>query len=123
MPPSVSPHSLARLPRRGGLMLLLAAIAVSGPVFAQSQTPSFSLTLRDRQWEPATLEVPANQKIELRITNAGASAAEFESTDLRREKIIPPGHEVVVYIGPLRPGSYEFFDDFNPAARGRITAR
>ena len=33
------------------------------------------------------------------------------------------GQAVVVFIGPLRPGSYEFFDDFNPSARGHIVAR
>ena len=110
----------SRLPRR--LMLLLPAFAaIAAPALAQS--PPYVLALRNRQWEPPILEVPADQKIELQITNTGTTAAEFESTDLRREKLLPPGQKVVVFIGPLRPGTYEYFDDFNRAARGRIIAR
>jgi hypothetical protein len=36
---------------------------------------------------------------------------------------VPAGQEVVIFIGPLRAGSYEFFDDLNPRARGHIVAR
>jgi heme/copper-type cytochrome/quinol oxidase subunit 2 len=94
----------------------------AGPVVA-ADTASASLTIRDRSFEPAELEVPANQRIELRIRNADASASEFESAELHREKVVPAGQEITVYIGPLRPGRYEFFDDFNPRARGHILAR
>jgi plastocyanin len=82
-----------------------------------------SLTIRDRAFEPAELEVPAGQRIELRIRNADAAAAEFESTELHREKVVPAGQEVVIFIGPLRAGRYEFFDDLNPRSRGHVVAR
>jgi heme/copper-type cytochrome/quinol oxidase subunit 2 len=90
---------------------------------AQTQTPSFSIAVRGNAFVPPELSVPAGQKIELHITNEGAAAAEFESAELRREKIVPPGQQVTVYVGPLRPGSYNFFDDFNPQTRGRLIAR
>ncbi|MDQ2744996.1 MAG: cupredoxin domain-containing protein [Chloroflexota bacterium] len=32
------------------------------------------------------------------------------------------GQTITVYVGPLRPGRFEFFDDFNPRTRGHITA-
>ena len=67
--------------------------------------------------------MPAGQQIELHVRNADAAAAEFESETLHREKVVPAGKEVVVFIGPLRAGSYEFFDDFNPSARGHIVAK
>jgi hypothetical protein len=51
------------------------------------------------------------------------SAAEFESQALRREKVIPPGATATVYIGPLQPGRYEFFDDFRPTNRGFVVAK
>ena len=67
--------------------------------------------------------MPAGQKIELHVTNQRASASEFESFELRREKIVPAGEQVVVYVGPLRSGTYDFFDDFNPTTRGHLIAR
>jgi len=36
---------------------------------------------------------------------------------------VPGGQEVVVFIGPLRAGSYEFFNDFHPSSRGHVVAR
>ncbi|PYO09426.1 MAG: cupredoxin domain-containing protein, partial [Candidatus Rokuibacteriota bacterium] len=49
-------------------------------------------------------------------------AAEFESKDLRVEKVVPAGKTVNVRIRALKPGAYAFFDDFNKAATGRIVA-
>jgi hypothetical protein len=67
--------------------------------------------------------VPAGTKIELAITNEQKIAAEFESQALRREKVIPPGATGTVYVGPLQPGRYEFFDDFRPNNRGFLVAK
>jgi hypothetical protein len=102
---------------------LAAAILLIQIFPAQAQAPSFSISIRDNQFDPAELSVPAGQKIELHVTNQRAAASEFESAELRREKIVPPGEQVTVYVGPLRPGSYEFFDDFNPQTRGHLIAR
>ena len=100
------------------LPLLLAAGA------AAADTPSFTLTIRNHRFEPTELEVPAGQKIELRVINQDATPEEFESTDLHREKVVTGGQQITVYVGPLRPGSYEFFGDFNPStARGHLIAK
>ena len=104
------------------LALVLLAMLLAWPA-AAADTPTASLTIRNRAFEPGELEVPAGQKIELHVRNADAAAAEFESDALHREKVVPAGQEVVIFIGPLRAGRYEFFDDFNPTARGRIVAR
>jgi plastocyanin domain-containing protein len=100
-------------------MTLLAA-----PSLAAAQTPSVSLVIRNHRFEPEQVAIPANQKVELHIKNADPTPEEFESTDLRREKVVPAGEEIVVYVGPLRPGRYEFFGDFNPnTARGHLVAQ
>jgi plastocyanin len=90
---------------------------------AAADTASASLTIRNRAFDPAELEVPAGQKIELHVRNADAAASEFESAELHREKVVPAGQEIVVFIGPVRAGRYEFFDDFHPSSRGHIVAK
>lgn len=108
--------------RRQALMLSLTGFFAT-QAQAQAPTPVFTLTIRNQAFEPASLEIPANQKIELRITNADAKPAEFESKDLRREKVIAPGQTASLFIGPLRPGRYEYYDDFRPTTRGHLIAR
>ena len=110
--------------RRAWASALIAALPMLLIAFAvQAQTPAVSVTIRNHQFVPTQVEVPANQKVELHIINGDPTPAEFESTDLRREKVVAGGQEITVYIGPLRPGSYEFYDDFNPSARGHVVAR
>jgi Cupredoxin-like domain len=91
------------------------------PVLAQN--PTFAISIFDDRFEPSELHVPANQKIELHVKNERKATSEFESTELRREKIVLAGQEVTVYVGPLRPGTYEFFDDFHPQTRGHLIVR
>ena len=107
---------------RPSLMLLTLMLALPTGLARAADTTA-SLTIHNRAFDPAELEVPAGQKIELHVKNADTSPSEFESEPLHREKVVPAGKEVVVTIGPLRPGQYEFFDDFNPQARGHIIAR
>jgi plastocyanin len=97
-------------------------IAIAAPAVAQE--PAYTLTIKDHRFEPSELEVPAGQKIALTVKNDDKTPEEFESTELRREKVVPGGGQVTVYIGPLKPGRYEFFGDFNPkTARGHIVAK
>jgi plastocyanin len=107
---------------RTALVFILLLAGISGPTLAQSGG-SATLVVRDHRFEPAELTVPAGQKIELQVTNADSTPAEFESGELRREKLLPPGKTVTIYVGPLRPGQYEFFDDFHPSTRGHLVAR
>jgi hypothetical protein len=86
--------------------------------------PAFNLTVKDGRFTPEKLEVPAGQKFRLIVRNEGSGPEEFESSDLNREKVITPGNSVVIFIGPLKPGSYGFFGDFHPqTARGQIVAK
>ncbi len=48
--------------------------------------------------------------------NAGATPAEFESRELRKEKVLGPGVTSTLVIRTLDPGEYDFFDDFHPEA-------
>lgn len=85
---------------------------------------SYKLEIKEHKFYPNELELPANQKVKLIIENLDATAEEFESHDLHREKIIQGGSKATIYIGPLKPGSYTFFGEFNPqTATGRIIVK
>jgi len=48
---------------------------------------------------------------------------EFESKELKIEKVIPPGQTVKVRVRALKPGTYNFVGDYHQAtAKGRIIA-
>jgi Cupredoxin-like domain len=102
----------------------LALAAILGSVPARADEPTFNLTIKNHTFEPTQIEVPAGVKIKLVVKNADTTPEEFESADLRREKVIPGGQQAIIFIGPLRAGTYEFFGDFNPnTARGHIVAK
>jgi hypothetical protein len=57
-------------------------IACAAPVFAQ--TPAITIAIRDRQFVPSEVPVPAGVKVELTIRNEQTMPAEFESHALKR---------------------------------------
>ncbi|MFC5474197.1 cupredoxin domain-containing protein [Paraherbaspirillum soli] len=86
--------------------------------------PTFRLEMKDGVLNPARIEVPAGRKIKIEIYNVGKSAAEFESVQFRKEKVLGPGAQSFVVIAPLEPGEYKFFDDFHiDTAQGVIVAK
>jgi len=106
------------------LTLLSLALILAMATSASAQDPAFTLVIKDHQFQPTEIEVPAGQKITLTVKNNDSTPEEFESTELRREKVVAGGEQIIVYIGPLKPGKYEFFGDFNPkTARGHIIAK
>ena len=100
---------------------VLALVSVAGIVSA-AEPPEIPLTIENKQFQPAEVKVKAGAPFVLVITNKNAAAAEFESKDLRVEKVVPAGQTMKVRIRALKPGSYAFFDDFNKQTTGRIVA-
>jgi plastocyanin len=90
-----------------------AFLLVAQPSVVRADDPSFSLTLKDHHFTPAELTIPPNTRVRLVVNNFDATAAEFESDDFKAEKVIPAGREVRFTIGPLKPGSYEFHDEYH----------
>ena len=82
------------------------------------------IVIKDHRFEPSELVIPAHKKVKVIVENQDPSAEEFESHDLNREKIIPGGSKAAVFIGPLKPGTYKYFGEFNPqTAQGTIVAK
>jgi hypothetical protein len=97
------------------------AAAVIGCAGARAEDAvSLSVTLKDHKFEPAELHAPAGKPIAIHVKNLNTIVSEFESGDLHFEKIVPVGSEAVVYVRPLQPGRYNFYDDFHHATQGYL---
>ena len=84
---------------------------------------SLSLTIKDRKFEPAELHAPPGRAIEIHVKNLNPIVSEFESSDFNREKIVEAGSQITVFIGPLSPGSYGYFDDFHRETTATVIAK
>lgn len=82
------------------------------------------LSLLYQTFTPQTLSVPAGKKIKLTVENKDSTTADFASRALDRDIPIPPRGRIYVYIGPLDPGAYAFYDGLHPIlATGKIMAK
>ncbi len=100
--------------------LVIVAAAASGVALADP----VELNLTGHKFTPADSTVPANQKFQVKIFNHDDTPAEFESHDLKVEKIVVGGGSILITVGPLKPGTYKFVDDYNPdVAFGAFTAK
>jgi len=93
------------------------------PSLAYGADSSPLLAIHDNQFEPKQLVIPAGVKLKLVIRNQDGMPAEFESYDLSREVVVPGHGEVTIFIGPLNPGNYQFFNDFNHDMQGSIVVK
>jgi cupredoxin-like protein len=99
----------------------LCALAVLNASQSQAQLATeIQLTYSKGQFQPSQVSAPADKPISFRVKNLDAKAMEFESTSLRVEKVVAAGSEGVINVRALKPGRYEFYDDFNDKARGAL---
>jgi Cupredoxin-like domain len=116
----------ARADRSERLVAIFGAVVIASTAFwAQAEELTvFKLVARDGAFEPIRLEVPAGKRFKIEISNEGKGPMEFESRDLKQEKVLAAGAKSSVVINGLKPGSYVFFDDYHPdAPKGEIVAK
>jgi plastocyanin len=111
--------------RRRAAFVVIAAVALfslSG-IASAADPPEIPLTIENQQFQPAEVKVKAGIPFVLVITNKNAAAAEFESKELRVEKVVPGNKTLKVRMGALKPGTYKFFGEYHEdTAKGRIVA-
>ncbi len=108
--------------------LFAAAFAVAGFLGAtvpvvHADDGEVLITIKGGKFTPSEVTVPAGKKIKITVRNEDATASEFESSDFHREKVVQPGSEISLFVGPLDAGTYEFFDDFHLDNRGHLIAK
>jgi hypothetical protein len=108
---------------RGAILALsIVALGLTGLAGA-ADAQEFALTIRNHKFEPTELRVPAGKRVTIYVSNEDPTPEEFESVSMKVEKIIPGKSKGLVRVGPLTPGRYDFFGDFNQAtAKGVLIA-
>lgn len=106
------------------MRILLLLLLTLGSTSALAQVKEYKLIIRDHKFIPAQLSVPANTKFKLLVVNEDKTPEEFESHELKREKIVTGKGKITVPIGPLKPGRYPFFGEFHmKTAQGVLIAK
>jgi hypothetical protein len=101
-----------------------AALLASASLAAFAADGELTLVLENHKFAPERLEVPAGKKVKLTVDNRDATPEEFESSELRIEKVIPGKSKGIVWLGPLKPGEYKFFGEYHEkTAQGVVVAK
>lgn len=104
------------------LTLAVAGLCLLGAAPAVATEVTVHLVVVERGFDPPELRVPAGAKVRIEVSNRTQQPIEFESFALNRERVVPPGRSATVYVSGLRPGRYDFFDDFHRQRHGTLVA-
>ena len=104
-----------------GAAVVLAAVSLPCAALAAEAAPT--LTIHGQAFQPDSITIAPGQRVKIVVDNQDALPAEFESNDFSVEQVIPGGTALPVYIPPLKPGSYKFFNDFHPSSTGTLIVR
>ena len=107
-----------------GLALVLGLVAGAPAVQAQAPAPpEIALTIEQHKFSPEQIKVKAGAPFVLVITNKDSTPEEFESKDLKMEKVIHGGKTLKVRVPALKAGSYGFVGEYHEkTAKGKIVA-
>jgi hypothetical protein len=106
----------------------LAAVClglVSAVSVAKAQTATeIQLSYKDKKFDPAEINAPADTPIVIKLKNLDGKAMEFESKTLRVEKVVAGTSDATINVRAQKPGRYEFFDEYNEkTARGALVVK
>lgn len=101
--------------------IFLLMIVIGNITYADDKKIEVDLFIKEHKFSPDILKLPAGKKIIITIHNQDSTIEEFESIDLKREKIIFGNSKARVILAPLQPGEYKFFGEFHEeTAKGKI---
>ncbi len=101
-------------------LVVAATLALAAGGARADDAVKLSIAIKDQKFDPAELHAPPGKTIEIQVKNLNPIVSEFESADLHFEKIVPAGSRAVVFVRPLQPGRYDFYDDFHHATQGYL---
>lgn len=115
--------SIVRLFGVASSSVLLLAMPVSVAPARAEDPPTLELSLKEHAFTPQELKVPAGKALSIKLRNLDATPAEFESHELKIEKVVSGNAEITVKVRPLKAGKYKFVDEYHEdAAVGYLVA-
>jgi hypothetical protein len=82
-------------------------------VFANDSNLEINIKIKNHQFEPNKINLPANTPFVLIIENLDKTIEEFESDDLKKEKLVGSGKTIKIPVGAQKAGQYKFYGDFH----------
>jgi hypothetical protein len=107
----------------GAAVVVIIAFTTAGVARAENSI-EILLTYKDKKFDPAEINAPANTPIVIKFRNLDKDAMEFESDSLKIEKVVAAGKDATIKVKAQKPGRYEFFDEYNEkTARGALVVK
>jgi hypothetical protein len=102
-------------------LLLAAAFVVAAPALADAP---IMLTLQNHKFTPSVIKVKANQPAMITMVNKDGTAEEFDSSELKIEKVVAGNQSGNIRIRALKPGTYHFMGEYHDkTAQGVVIAQ
>ncbi len=102
-------------------LIATCSVFIASCAFGAEDIVYVDIYIKDHKFSPSVVELPEKRKIIITVHNQDATIEEFESIELKREKIILGNSETRIILAPLKPGEYKFFGDFHQdTAQGKI---
>jgi hypothetical protein len=101
-----------------------SSLASLASLAAEAADPmTYEITLKGQAFTPAELKVPAGTAFIIKLKNVNDAPAEFESKDMKFEKVVAGRAEIVVKVKALPKGTFKFVDEYHEdTALGTVVA-
>ena len=100
------------------MLALLAGLAAppsTSPARAD-EVVTYVLTLENDAFTPADLKIPAGKPFVLKVVNKEKAGVEIEAKDLKIEKVVAAGGEVIAHVKAQKPGRYLLVNEYKEDA-------
>jgi hypothetical protein len=84
----------------------------AGRVARAEDVKTFELVLQNDAFTPSDLKVPANKPFILKVSNRESAGVEIEAKDLKIEKIVAAGGDVITHVRAMKPGKYLLVNEY-----------
>lgn len=103
------------------IIIVLLQVMLISVACAENKVLDIDIYIKDHKFEPDIIEVQTGVKLRVTVHNLDSTIEEFDSQDLKREKIIPGGSKAKIIIAPLKAGEYHFVGEFHDeTAKGKF---
>jgi hypothetical protein len=102
------------------LIFAISGLALASTAHA-ADPMTYEITLNGQSFTPAELKVPAGAAFIIKLKNENDAPAEFESKEMKFEKIAAGHSTILTRVQALPGGEFEYYDEYHEdTARGTV---